>query len=289
MLHNSCLICQSFQLKILPKYKKDSLVKCKNCGFIFCHLIPTPSELIDYYSTHYGEHTYDSSITRLRYNEILDKVEKYRKTNNLLDIGCGNGYFLEEAKKRGWCVYGTEYTANTLGICEKKGVVMHKGELNTENYLAASFDVITSFEVLEHINNPQEELAKIYTLLKPGGCFYFTTPNFNSISRRILKDKWSIINYPEHLSYYTKNTSKKLLRSNGFKPILVTTTGIGLSRFNKTVFKSKEGYISATSTDEKIRQVVEKKPLIRLIKVILNLILNLFGLGDSLKGFVIKL
>ena len=92
---------------------------------------------------------------------------------------------------------------------------MNEGILNPINY-NFKFDIITSFEVVEHINNPKEEINNYNQILRKGGLFYCTTPNFNSLSRRILKAKWNTICYPEHLSYYTIKTLTKLLKDTNF-------------------------------------------------------------------------
>jgi 2-polyprenyl-3-methyl-5-hydroxy-6-metoxy-1,4-benzoquinol methylase len=132
-------------------------------------------------------------------------------------VGCGIGYFLEEAKKRGWEVYGTEFTDEAIEICEAKGINMQKGVLSPEDFDPNSFDVITSFEVLEHINNPQEEITNFHKILRKGGLVYLTTPNFNSLLRYRLKSAYNVITYPEHLSYYTKRTIHRLFKNKGFK------------------------------------------------------------------------
>ena len=112
-----------------------------------------------------------------------------------LDVGCKGGYFLEEANKRGWTVYGTEFTSEAIKICKEKEFKIHEGILNPKSH-KQKFDIITSFEVIEHINNPQEEL-KNYDLILRDGFICCTTPNFNSIGRRILKEKWNVISYPD--------------------------------------------------------------------------------------------
>src|SRR6185436_15667294 len=107
-------------------------------------------------------------------------------TNNLIDIGSGDGYFPEHAKQHGWNVFGTEFTDAKVEFSRKKGITMHKGVLDVQNYSPGFFDIIISVEVLEHINNPREEIAKFRELLRPGGAVYLTTPNFNSVSKLML-------------------------------------------------------------------------------------------------------
>jgi 2-polyprenyl-3-methyl-5-hydroxy-6-metoxy-1,4-benzoquinol methylase len=262
-------------------------VKCKKCRFVFAQKIPSTQELIDYYDG-YGRNDYLSPITIKRYNELLDEMEKYRKTNRILDVGCGIGYFLEVAKERGWEVYGTEYTDRAIEICEGKGIEMRQGKLDTKNYESESFDIITSFEVLEHINNPSEEITNFNSIVRKGGLVYLTTPNFNSLLRYRLKNRYDVITYPEHLSYYTPRTLKKLFTKLGFSKLKIQTTGISLTRLKTSQGQTSQAFISETSDDEQLRNKIEEKKYLQLAKRIVNETLTLFGIGDSLKGWFVK-
>jgi 2-polyprenyl-3-methyl-5-hydroxy-6-metoxy-1,4-benzoquinol methylase len=253
---------------------------------VFSKKIPSEKELENHYEG-YSRNDYLSPITIKRYNEILDEFEKHRKTNKLLDVGCGIGYFLEEAKKRGWEVYGTEYTEEAIEICSNIGISMQKGVLTPSNYDLESFDIITSFEVIEHINNPTEELNNFHELLRKGGITYVTTPNFNSILRYRLKSAYNVISYPEHLSYFTPKTLNKVFNS-GFKTKKITTTGFSFTRLKTSIGKSNQPIISIQSDDEKIRNLAESNKLVGALKIIINQLLTLFGFGDHLKGWFVK-
>jgi len=258
--HSSCLICDSKNLINLKPYSNNYLVKCNSCGFVFCELIPSTKELNEYYKIYAYENNFYSPITKQRYIKLLSIFEPYRKNNKILDVGCGNGFFLETAKEKGWDVYGTEFSEKAIEILKEKGINSFKGKLEIENFKEQMFDVITSFEVIEHINNPKNEINKFYNLLRTGGLLYITTPNFNSISRNLLIEKWNIINYPEHLTYYTPKTLKKLLTENDFKKIKLKTTGFSISRFkqSKNNNLSKIDKPSITS-DEKLREKLTNK------------------------------
>jgi len=287
-VHSNCLICKSTNLKLLNNYNKSFLIKCEECRFIFSHKKPSQSELITHYDN-YTREDYLSPITIKRYNELLDLMDDYRETNNILDMGCGVGYFLEEAKKRGWNVYGTEFTDDAIEICKNKKIKVYKGTLQEVEFDPSYFDIITSFEVIEHINNPREELNIISKILREGGLFYCTTPNFNSISRRYLKQKWNNILYPEHLSYYTVNTLKKVLLTSGLKPIKHLTTGISFSRIQTSKDGKEIGIaVSPESIDEQLRNKFEKNIFYSGLKKIINSLLSLFSLGDTIKIFAIK-
>ena len=165
---------------------------------------------------------------------------------------------------------------------------MQKGVLTPSNYDIESFDIITSFEVIEHINNPTEELNNFHKLLRKGGIIYVTTPNFNSILRYRLKSAYNVICYPEHLSYYTPKTLKKVFKQSGFKAKKVITTGFSFTRLKTSIGKSNQPIISKKSDDEKIRNFAESSKLASALKMVINQLLTFFGIGDNLKGWFVK-
>jgi len=287
-LHTNCLICSSPQIRQLPRYyEKHSLVKCGSCSFVFAQKIPTVDEL----NAHYSNYSYDteaslSPLTVTSYQKLLDEFEPYRKNGRLLDIGCGRGWFLIEAQKRGWEVYGTEYSDKAVELCEKAGIKMFRGALTPEMFEEEYFDIITSFEVIEHINNPNESLALTYRLLRRNGLFYCTTPNFNSVMRYYLKEKYNVIEYPEHLSYYTKRSLVNVIQRNGFHKIKFLSTGISISRLKASL--SPENATATASSDEKLRENIAGKWYLELAKKILNGIFTTTNTGLTLKGYFIK-
>jgi 2-polyprenyl-3-methyl-5-hydroxy-6-metoxy-1,4-benzoquinol methylase len=282
--HAFCLQCGSELLKPLNHYHKAGLVCCKSCNFVFCDRIPTQSELIAHYNT-YPRHETISEITIKRYKELANKFESFRINNKWLDVGCGNGHMLSEAKKLNWEVYGTEFTDRAVEICSSKGISMNQGALNTSNYKKGQFDIITFIEVIEHINSPNKELSDFHYLLRKGGLLYITTPNFNSISRNLLKENWSIIEYPEHLCYYTAKTLHDALVRNGFEKLELKTTGLSVSRISNNqnhLISEKE------SKDESLRNLTENKSWAKKSKKLANSLLNLVKKGDNLKALYIK-
>ncbi|MCB0790162.1 MAG: class I SAM-dependent methyltransferase [Flavobacteriales bacterium] len=288
--HASCLICGSASIAgLLGYHGSKGLVRCRACGFVFMERIPTEQELNAYYSSYsYTTEGYLSPITVKRYQELLDEFEPYRKSGRLLDVGCGRGYFLIEARKRGWEVHGTEYSEAAIRLGERNGITMHAGKLGPDSFPEGVFDVVTSFEVMEHINNPLEDLAHIHRALRDGGLYYCTTPNFNSLLRYHLKDRYNIINYPEHLSYYTRSTLGRVLRTAGFRKRKVLTTGISLSRLKTSKGDKGEPLIAADSSDERLRQRIDSRWHMEVAKNLVNRLLSITGLGMSLKGYFEK-
>ncbi len=282
---DTCLLCGSKLLIPLKGYEQNYLVKCSSCDFVFCHKIPTVEELIAHYAL-YTRANAISEITMKRYDALLDTFEPYRKTNNIIDVGCGDGYFLEVAKKRKWNVFGSEFTPEAIKVCQGKGIQMTPSPLDPNHYKPDFFDVITSFEVIEHINTPIQELKSFSAILRRGGIVYVTTPNFNSISRNILKAKWNIIEYPEHLSYYTKKTLMFMFHKSNFKCLEMSTTGISINRLRAS--SDLKNISTISNTDELLRQKTDDKAIFKLLKVCINAMLNFTNKGDAIKAIFQK-
>ena len=283
---SACLLCGTEKFSAVKKYSKHHLVKCSNCGFVFSRKKPSLDELLAVYDFYPIFQTV-SPITLKRYDELLNYLERFRKTNNLIDVGSGDGYFPERAKLRGWNVFGTEFTDAKVEFSRKKGITMHKGVLDVSNYSPEFFDVIISIEVLEHISNPHEEIAKFNTLLRKGGAAYITTPNFNSVSKLLLQKNWNIVAYPEHLSYYTRKTLSRLFLSSGFDTVRILTSGVSFSRVQQSVNEPSR-VNEFTVTDEKVRMAAEHNFFLRTAKKIINTALNFFSAGDTLKAVFVK-
>lgn len=279
-----CTFCGSSSLSPLgASYTHASLVACKGCDLVFAAQHPSTEELIAHYKQYKRGFTM-SPLTISRYNELLDSMEAFRRTGKMMDVGCGDGHFLEVAKNRGWQVTGTEFDPVAVELCRKKGITIFRGALASLQ-LEGDFDVITSFEVIEHIHSGVEDVQRIQALLRSGGLFYFTTPNFNSLSRRWLKGEWGVISYPEHLTYYTRTTMHRLLTQHGLIKQKIKTTGISLQKFS---VNPEPGGSGDVNLDEQVRSRIEKSGLLRTVKLVVNELLSVFALGDTIKGWYIK-
>lgn len=238
--------------------------------------------------TNYPIRTELSPVTVIRFHELLDKLEPYRRTGRLLDVGSGSGFFLDVAKERGWEVHGTEYDHAMVASSAARGFHMQTGPLDPLNYEPGSFDVITSFEVLEHLVTPQLELSHFHQLLRPGGILYLTTPNFNAMSRRIAGAAWTIVNYPEHLNYYTSTTMRTALRGAGFQERRIWTTGISIMRLRGSLTRVKQDNTDPKNDDQQLRGHIESSPVLRVLKDLLNMTLSFFRAGDSIKVLAVR-
>jgi len=275
----ACTVCGDRRLKPLRAYRRAHLVRCRGCGLVFADRRPTEAELADHYGG-YSRADHDSPITRRRYRELLDGFEPYRQANRILDVGCGIGFFLEEAQGRGWEAHGTEFEQRAVEINRAKGLECVQAPIDAGTFEPGSFDVVTAFEVVEHVSDPLAEAAAIAAALRPGGLLYVTTPNFGALSRRLLRERWSVVSYPEHLTYFTPSTLCAWLERFGFAPVGVATTGVSFARLRGGPPAAAGG----PGSDEQLREQIEGSRSLRAAKRAANALLGAARSGDTIKG-----
>jgi 2-polyprenyl-3-methyl-5-hydroxy-6-metoxy-1,4-benzoquinol methylase len=272
----ACPLCGSNKLIRLSGYRAARLARCTSCRLVFADTEPSVDELTEHY-TQYDRDAPVSAITVDRYHELLSSLEQYRKGNRLLDFGSGSGAFLEVARDRGWHPHGVEFGA-AAALCAAKGFQVHEGPLGADHFPSKHFDVVAAFEVVEHLTDPRGELASMARSIRPGGVLYVTTPNFNSLSRRLLRKRWRIISYPEHLNYFTAATLTRMVEESGFTRVAVATTGLSVAELRR-----RSDSIDPQA-DEPLRQLTEGRAVGRRGKRAANRLLGFARAGDTLKG-----
>ena len=271
------------------------LQRCKQCELVFDRRVPTATELKDHYTTYSYNYLKKCPDPTLRsFNRLLLNFERFRLNGRILDIGCGQGDFLTEATKRKWQSYGTEYSTSAIQLSEKRGITIISEPANYEDFNGLTFDVITCFEVIEHIQSQCILFDLVYKLLRPGGLFYVTTPNFNSLLRFFEKKNFKMISYPEHLCFYTKYSLKYLAVTHGFTVNVVTTTGIDVSRLKTQLWRisgrktKRPQDMIVQSENDGLRDRIDSNKILLLTKAAANLLLGWTGTGDTLKGWFLK-
>lgn len=258
-------------------------MRCSHCSLVFIGIEPTAEELSAYYRN-YPAHGELPPVTIKRFNELLDRFEAYRRTGRMIDVGCGAGHFLQLAAGRGWTVSGTEFGVKTVAACRAKGIDIIEGPLDPRNYEAGSFDVVCSFEVVEHLVVPAQEWEHMAALLRPGGLLYATTPNYRCVSHFLAGGQWSVVSYPEHLNYFTPRTLHALAKSKGLRKKWIVTTGVIPKRLFSSRSSTAKQRQRISGSQEVLRTRIEGSRILRWAKASVNGVLDLFKVGDSMKG-----
>jgi len=222
----TCILCQSDKGKLFLEYRGYSLFECNQCGLVSpnidfqkikdqdiyedeAYYLDTKREILDTYE--YRKNTY--APERLKY--ILEKTKLGAKQINLLDVGCGPGYFIEHLKDMGIKYKGLELTDHLVRICNKRNLNVSKTELTSEpNGL---YNVITLYDVLEHVSNPQSLFQNLHKKLAGSGFVVAYSPHIHSIAFYLLKEKQNTL-YPfQHVAFYDVTSLHYLAEKTGFK------------------------------------------------------------------------
>lgn len=228
-----CPVCDSKDYKHeLEKYGIP-LVKCKNCELRFHTKIPAdPNDI--YQATDYTVYTKGETEEHFKYRrerfgrERVRLLEEYcgdLSDKTLLDVGCGNGYFLAVAKEVIKRCVGSEFSAHLREFAQDKtGVTIYSEPL--EEFPERDFDIITVFDVIEHIPDPVSFIQAAAKLLTPGGHILLYTPNFDSFSVRVMRERSSIVDGTEHVILFNHTSLKKLGKRAGLEVIHMETRGL---------------------------------------------------------------
>lgn len=211
--------CGNKNKKFIFKKNGFDFYRCSRCELIYVDPLLKEeifhSNLVDEDSyTNVMKNKINLSLDKKKFQYGLQKIKNINKSKKVLDIGCGFGFFLDEAKIQGWNLTGAEISSECIKVLKRKKIEILDFE---KTNLKEHFDLITLWTVLEHIAKPNDFLKKIKKLLKKNGKLIINVPNANSLTARILKEKCSTFAGEQHLNYYTPNSINKLLNNLKFE------------------------------------------------------------------------
>jgi SAM-dependent methyltransferase len=257
--------------------KSWDLYYCSHCRFYFLQPFPTQEDLASAYDTsYYGEgkekfgfplieHTLDyfrSGRARMLKKSLHKNVQA-----EVLDIGCGNGKFLNYLHQLGFeHLHGIELAGNSAKrAAQYPFIKLHIGDVDTVDFSSNRVDAITLFHVFEHVTNPLTALNKIDSWLKPEGFLMISFPNINSRQARLFKGNWLHLDPPRHLNFIKPNDFIDLLSTKNYTLV-------------KTAYFSAEqnpyGYVqSMLNTFSKKREILfesfkKNKPYLKDVSMI---------------------
>jgi 2-polyprenyl-3-methyl-5-hydroxy-6-metoxy-1,4-benzoquinol methylase len=205
---------------MLPGDKYGRHVKCQKCHLVYVNPIKKEDKIKEDYSQ---MKSIDASIiraSRLRATKSqVQLINKYSNGTSLLDIGCGEGFFLFNASKAGYRTKGIELSQDAAAYAKREFGLDIEARAFDELQLPGNyFDVVTLWQVLEHLPRPLEILNEAHRILKPGGLIAASTPDIEGIPSRILRRKWWNIRMI-HINQFSTKTLMDILQNAGFKNV----------------------------------------------------------------------
>lgn len=285
-VNRPCPVCLAGEIVPVSQVATYNQARCAACGHRFISDEISGSVL----SEAYGEGYYKTAVTdqgavdagytdylakaelrQVEFRRRLKRIERFSPSRgNLLDYGCAMGLFVKVAKEGGWKAKGYEKSRWAVDFgTQTLGLDITCAEDNENPFAAEAFDVITLWDVVEHLYHPREVFAKVRQWLRPGGVLALNTVNSSSVGARIAGDKWRHIAPPFHLQYFTRGSLLRLIREMGFEVRICTGQGALLeSGRDSGTLAWPLATIERIATHWRLRRVADALNLLDEIEVI---------------------
>jgi SAM-dependent methyltransferase len=217
------LTSSTFASRKLPEYMHPRMVECNSCGMLYANPALQQESLGEAYKEASFDGQLESLLAARTYRGLLESYRApFSHGESALDIGAGDGAFVEQLLAMGF--------DNAVGVEPSDAPIQAakpeiRGHLRQGLFAASEFDpesldLISCFQVMEHVPNPLEMSKDAFSLLKPGGLFFVVVHNRRALSARILGEKSPIFDI-EHLQLFDERTGEQLLQRAGFRSISV--------------------------------------------------------------------
>ena len=224
----SCPVCLA--TAATPRLHKagTTILGCASCGSAFWQ----PDAAFDVagiYDAGYfagsdhasGYDDYASLEVSLRHNFVrrLRALGAPRKGARLLDLGAAYGFAVDEARTLGWCAVGLEVSPAAARRASEalRAAVVAVGDAQHVPFADDCFDVVTLWDVLEHLPEPHAAMAELARVLRPGGRLVLTTGDVGSLAARVSSVHWHLYTLPEHVVFYSREGLRRLLTAHGLR------------------------------------------------------------------------
>ena len=238
----NCRLCGSDRSEPWHQRGAYALRLCSTCHNAWLPDDQLPENLAEMYSREYfegtgdqgyGDYLGDADVMARNCRRRLAWIERLTPSGRLLDVGAAYGYLLGEARQRGWECEGVEIAADVAqAAAQRTGIPITAGDFLAAD-LRPGYQVVSFFDVLEHMPDPSACLARARELLAPDGWVVVETGDRTSAVARLLGANWYFIDPPQHLAYFSAAGLETSLRTAGFAgPIRKTLPSKSLSFAN---------------------------------------------------------
>ena len=205
------------------------ILECPQCHLLYTSPRPSLPESQRYYqSNNYFSHQENKSGFIPRVYEFVKSFNIHSKVRmatkgmtpgSALDIGCGVGDFLFSLQRRGWSVNGIEPSSQARNIASKRLGFTPLDPTESPALPDASFDLVTLWHVLEHVDDLALQISELQRLLKPGGRLIIALPNFTSFDAQFYKEHWAAWDVPRHLNHFSPEFMQSMFANLSFQYI----------------------------------------------------------------------
>jgi 2-polyprenyl-3-methyl-5-hydroxy-6-metoxy-1,4-benzoquinol methylase len=232
-----CNYCGGKKTKTILVSEPFPIVSCIHCGLVYLSPRPGKKEITRIYDAHYfGREEVGSGYTDYQcladnlFQEAghrLQLIAKYVPHGTLIDAGCGFGSFLTTAAGIGYTVTGCDISEAAVTHVKKKYKLKAiVADVYPGKFPKGPFDVITAWDVIEHMPDPVQSLTAFYNSQKENGFLFMTTPDIESIDALILGKYWyGFKRIPEHLYYFSPKSIRLMLKEVGYEVVEVKPWG----------------------------------------------------------------
>jgi SAM-dependent methyltransferase len=191
------------------------LYVCAGCGTVQPDELPSPELLAARYAQTEDTRYLDEETGRRRTaGRLLDLIERRFPVGRLLEVGCGHGLLLAEARVRGWKVTGLELSSSAAEYARQLDLEVREATIEQAGFADRSFDAVIAVDLLEHVPEPREFVSRCARLLVPGGALLIATPDPESMVAQLFgKRWWGYI--PSHLHLVPRRVIRELLQAEG--------------------------------------------------------------------------
>jgi len=220
----NCMLCGGSDYDRKYTFAPFQVVQCCECGFVYLNPRLTEDTMLRVYEggeyfegpgSGYQSYRAQEKALRQTYRKLLATIEKHiTKKERLLEVGCGYGFLLDEARDMFRQRVGTELSVEAVSVAKRYGTSVIRGGI-TSIPEAEKYDLVLSNQVIEHIYNPRRFLLELRKRLVADGAIAITTPWFGGPVYQLTRKRWPSFKVPEHVGFYNHETLEKLFHEAG--------------------------------------------------------------------------
>jgi 2-polyprenyl-3-methyl-5-hydroxy-6-metoxy-1,4-benzoquinol methylase len=198
------------------------IVECRHCSYTYANPRWTTEEIITAYGDvedeTYAEEREGRELTFTKHLHHMETFTGNGQGRTLLDVGAYIGVFVDIAQKAGWDACGVEPSRWGVEIAQQNNLPVIEGTLDSPELQGKQFDVVTMWDVIEHVDDPKGELEKAYALTKPGGWIVAHTMDIDSLTAKLMGRRWPWL-MTMHIHYFSQKTLGQMITDVGYKVV----------------------------------------------------------------------